>query len=121
MAVVGCASHQLTLPQAKQLALAAPNIEASVRLNHAAPKFEYIKPLPRGWYFDITAANPCPRVRPCSKLLGHYDVGKFTGDVTNLDEGMDGVSVTSRKIVALRRQFLGRDCHHTAAKPDHAP
>ena len=35
VALAGCAAHGLTLSQAKQLALAAPNIENAVRLNHA--------------------------------------------------------------------------------------
>ena len=111
VALAGCAAHGLTLSQAKQLALAAPNIENAVRLNHAAPRFEYIKAQSGGWYFDINSANPCPRQRPCSKLLGHYTVDKRTGEVTELDRGEEGVAVTSHKMIRLKRLFLARACH----------
>lgn len=109
LAAAGCNPRALTLRQAEQLVLAAPNIRASVTRLGAKPFFEYIERLPKGWYFDINSATPGATANPCSSLLGHYSVGR-DGAVTDLDSGEGGARVSSPAMRRLLRRFRASCC-----------
>jgi hypothetical protein len=109
-AALACGTAPITLEQAKQLVLAAPNIRASVDQRHARPFFEYVEAGPMGWSFDVKARNPCSGRGQCSNLLGHYAVSRRTATVEDLDAGSDGRVVTSARMAALRRRFQHKAC-----------
>jgi hypothetical protein len=106
-----CQLSSLTLQQAQQLALAAPNIEAAVIERHAEPRFEWITSSPGGWSFDINSASPCAHLNPCSTLMGHFAVNRRTGEVENLDaDGGSGAVVSSSTMKQLLRQLNHGRC-----------
>jgi hypothetical protein len=109
LAAAGCHPQPLTLRQAEQLVLAAPNIRASVSERGAKPFFEYVERISGGWSFGINSATPCAIVNPCSSLLGHYSVGR-DGDVIDLDRGEEGVGVSSPAMARLLRRFRRSHC-----------
>src|SRR4051812_43270147 len=110
LALAGCTPRPLTLAQAERLALAAPNIVAAVKTRGAVPFFEWVHAGPLGWGFTINSRTGCPSGRACSTLLGHYVVVRTSGTVWDLDAGMDGEQVTSKRLERLRRSLLRRRC-----------
>src|SRR5579872_3308144 len=106
-----CSGSQLTLPQAQELVLAVPNIQAAVRERSAKPHFDRIDRASQGWGFDVNSATPCVhRHRPCSELLGHFAVSR-DGDVEDLDaDGGAGAVISSPKMRKLRQKFKMENC-----------
>jgi len=98
----------LSLSQAKALVLASPTVEASVHERGARPFFEWTKAAPRGWTFTVNARNPCQGQGPCSALLGHFSVDRYSGIVVDLDAGEDGLAVSSPDMVRLLERFRHR-------------
>jgi hypothetical protein len=103
VAATPCAPLALDVRQAEKLVLAAPNIRASVAERGAHPFFESVDRGKSGWTFTVNAANPCATANPCSNLLGHYAVDRRTGEIEDLDAGLDGEPVSSPRIRQLQR------------------
>jgi len=103
---VACLAQPLNMKQAEALVLAAPNIRAATIERGARPFFERADAGSGGWSFDVKARNPCVGAGPCSKLLGHYAVGRRDGAVVDLDAGEDGKVISSPRITKLRARFL---------------
>jgi hypothetical protein len=110
-----CSGHPISLEQAKQLVLAAPNIRAAVTERGAKPIFEWIGTGRNGWNLDVNSATRCLHADACSTLLGHFSVGR-DGQVEDFDRGEDGVLISSARMRRLTRDFQKADCKRTGAK-----
>lgn len=110
-----CSGAPITLAQAKQLVLAAPNIRASVAERGAKPRFEWVDTKPNGWRFDVNSATPCLHYNACSTLLGHFWVTRL-GEVEDLDGGKDGIAVSSPRMRRLVHTFREANCPTSASR-----
>ena len=111
LTLASCETRQLTLKQAKELVLAAPEIQAAVKQRGAKPFFDGVDTGPRGWRFDVNSATPCLHPRnSCSTLLGHFAVSR-DGDVEDLDAARGaGTVISSLEIRRRALRFRTENC-----------
>jgi hypothetical protein len=115
----GCSHQPIGLKQAEALVLRASGITQAVAARGARPAFEWIGIGPDGWRFDVNARNRCATPGPCSKLLGHFAVNRWTAQVEDLDAaGGEGALVSDSELTRLRDAFLRSRCRASArARP----
>lgn len=94
----------LTVSEAKGLALLTPNAIASVRERGAKLDAEVEQRVPHGWLFRVYATNS----RSPSSLIGYYTVDSRTGEIRDwvLEEG----PITNEQIEQARRVLERKHC-----------